>query len=64
MSYKCDCTPWCKGYYLLDEEIWMDAGIFLGNQSYYDLSQHEPYEFISDEEIVGLVDKAINRIMK
>ena len=56
--YEDDALPYYKGEYLLEEEVWMEAGMYMTG---YESSMPE---IMSDEEITDTIDEFIGRIMK
>ncbi|HHB9680467.1 TPA: hypothetical protein ACOAY7_002850 [Vibrio cholerae] len=56
--YEDDTLPHYKGEYLLDERVWMEAGMYMSG---YESSMPE---IMSDEEITDTVDEFIGRMMK
>lgn len=56
--YENDMLPHCKGEYLLDEKVWMEAGMYMSG---YESSMPE---IMSDEEITHVVDEFIEGMMK
>lgn len=53
-----DALPHYKGEYLLDEVVWMEAGMYMSG---YESSMPD---IMSDEEITDVVDEFIGRMMK
>lgn len=55
--YEDDSLPHYKGEYLLDEKVWMEAGMYMSG---YESSM---LEIMSDEEITDMVDEFIGRML-
>ena len=56
--YEYDMLPHYEGEYLLEEEVWEEAGLYMTSD--YNILPR----LMEDEELVGIVDKFIGRIMK